>query len=115
MVWELAIRFAIGGLIVSVFAVVGDLFKPKTFSGLFGGAPSVALASLSLTALKKPPTYLAAEGSTMMLGAIALALYALLLALVLAAKRGWSPWPPALAGWAVWLGAALAMLGAAVR
>ena len=42
---ELLVRFVIGGLAVSSFAVVGDIFKPKSFAGLFGAAPSVALAT----------------------------------------------------------------------
>ncbi len=42
---ELLIRFVVGGLVVSAFAVVGDTLKPKTFAGLVGGAPSVALAT----------------------------------------------------------------------
>ena len=46
MLSELLIRFLIGGLIVSVFAVSGDILRPKTFAGIFGAAPSVALASL---------------------------------------------------------------------
>jgi hypothetical protein len=35
---ELAIRFCLGGLIVSVFSLLSDLFRPKTFAGLFGAA-----------------------------------------------------------------------------
>ena len=33
---ELVERFLLGGLIVSVFAVVGDVLRPKGFAGLFG-------------------------------------------------------------------------------
>lgn len=40
---EVCIRFTVGGLFVSVFALVGDVLKPKSFAGLFGAAPSVAL------------------------------------------------------------------------
>jgi hypothetical protein len=40
---ELAFRFIVGGLVVSLFAVLGDVFKPKSFAGLFGAAPSVAM------------------------------------------------------------------------
>ena len=40
------IRFLVGGAVVSVFALIGDLVKPKSFAGLFGAAPSVALATL---------------------------------------------------------------------
>ena len=46
---ETFIRFIVGGLFVSAFAVLGDLLKPKSFAGLFGAAPSVALATLILT------------------------------------------------------------------
>jgi hypothetical protein len=42
-------RFIIGGAIVSAFASIGDLLKPKSFAGLFGAAPSVALATLAMT------------------------------------------------------------------
>ena len=42
------LRFLIGGVVVSVFAVLGDVLRPKSFAGLFGAAPSVALATLGL-------------------------------------------------------------------
>jgi ATP-dependent DNA ligase len=29
----------IGGIVVSLFAVTGDVLKPQSFSGLFGAAP----------------------------------------------------------------------------
>ena len=32
---ELVLRFLIGGTLVSVFAFVGDLLRPKSFAGLF--------------------------------------------------------------------------------
>lgn len=47
---ELALRLFIGGAVVSAFAVLGDMLKPKSFAGLFGAAPSVALASIALAA-----------------------------------------------------------------
>lgn len=46
MVGDLLARFAIGGALVSLFALAGDLFKPKTFAGLFGAAPSVVVFAL---------------------------------------------------------------------
>jgi len=49
---ELMIRFVVGGFVVSAFSLISDLFKPKTFAGLFGAVPSVALASLALTIFK---------------------------------------------------------------
>jgi hypothetical protein len=48
-VTQLLIRFLVGGAVVSVFAVLGDVLKPKSFAGLFPAAPSVALATLGLT------------------------------------------------------------------
>jgi hypothetical protein len=39
---ELILRFLIGGTVVSLFAVLGDVFRPKSFAGLFDCAPSVA-------------------------------------------------------------------------
>jgi hypothetical protein len=49
---ELFIRFVVGGTVVSCFAVLGDLLKPKSFAGLLGAASSVGLSTLSLTVLK---------------------------------------------------------------
>jgi hypothetical protein len=43
---QILIRFLVGGAVVSVFALIGDVLKPKSFAGLFGAAPSVALATL---------------------------------------------------------------------
>ena|SRR5437660_1628962 len=45
----LALRGVAGGVLVVVFAVVGEVVKPKAFAGLFSAAPSVALASLAVT------------------------------------------------------------------
>jgi Protein of unknown function (DUF3147) len=50
---QILVRFVVGGLVVSAFAIIGDLLKPKSFAGLFGAAPSVALATLSLTVAKE--------------------------------------------------------------
>jgi hypothetical protein len=36
---EYVIRFLAGGLVVSLFAVAGDVLRPKSFAGLFGAAP----------------------------------------------------------------------------
>lgn len=73
---QILIRFLIGGVVVSLFALAGDLFKPKSFAGLFGAAPSVALATLALTVLKDGRSYAAVEARSMILGAIALFAYA---------------------------------------
>ena len=64
------LRFFIGGAIVSAFAIIGDILKPKSFAGLFGAAPSVALATLAMTAVSDGPFYAAIEGRSMMAGAV---------------------------------------------
>jgi hypothetical protein len=43
---EYVVRFLLGGAVVSAFAMLGDVLRPKSFAGLFGAAPSVALATL---------------------------------------------------------------------
>lgn len=73
---EILLRALIGGLVVSVFALLGDVFKPKRFAGLFGAAPSVALASLGLTIAAKGQSYAALEARSMVGGAIAFFVYA---------------------------------------
>lgn len=69
-------RFILGGLIVSLFAVIGDVLRPKSFAGLFGAAPSVGLATLSLTILANGKSYAALEARSMIAGAVAFIVYA---------------------------------------
>jgi uncharacterized membrane protein (GlpM family) len=73
----LVFRFLIGGLIVSLFASLGDVLKPKSFAGLFGAAPSVALATLGLTIATDGKYYAAMEARSMILGATAFCRYAI--------------------------------------
>jgi uncharacterized membrane protein (GlpM family) len=68
-------RFLIGGVIVSLFAILGGLFKPRDFAGLFGAAPSIALATLALAFHKQGPSYTSVEGRSMIAGALALLAY----------------------------------------
>jgi Protein of unknown function (DUF3147) len=74
---DLILRFIVGGLIVSLFAIIGDVVKPRTFAGLFAAAPSVALATLSLTVWTEGELYAAAEARSMIVGALALFVYAI--------------------------------------
>ena len=57
------IRFLAGGIVVSLFAILGDILRPKSFAGLFGTAPSVALATLTLVLDGTP--YVSIERRTM--------------------------------------------------
>jgi uncharacterized membrane protein (GlpM family) len=73
---ELVFRFLIGGAVVSAFAVLGDLFKPKSVAGIFGAAPSVALVTLVLTVSTEGTSYVATEARSMVAGAVAFFIYA---------------------------------------
>jgi Protein of unknown function (DUF3147) len=73
---EYVIRFLIGGLVVSSFALLGEIFRPKSFAGIFGAAPSIALATIGLTIANQGKAYAAAEAHSMIFGAIAFFVYA---------------------------------------
>jgi hypothetical protein len=73
---QILVRFLVGGAVVSAFAILGDLLKPKSFAGLFGAAPSVALATLGLTVATEGAFYAATEARSMVAGAIGLTAYA---------------------------------------
>jgi hypothetical protein len=75
---DLILRFVIGGSVVSAFAALGDVLKPKSFAGLFGAAPSIALATLGLTIAANGKMYAAAEARSMIAGALVFFLYAYL-------------------------------------
>ena len=84
---EYVIRFLVGGVVVSAFALLGDILRPKSFAGLFGAAPSVALATLSLTLFKEGGQYAAMEGRSMIIGSVALAAYSFLVCQILIRVR----------------------------
>ena len=75
MMLEYGLRFLAGGIAVSAFAALGDTLRPKSFAGLFGAAPSIALATLLITLSHKGAPFAAVEGRSMIVGAFALAAY----------------------------------------
>lgn len=99
---ETAIRFAIGGSLVALFAVMADAFKPKSFSGLFAAAPSVALASLILATRSHGTAYATTEAHFMAVGAVAFIVYASSVGWTLHAHGG-RPWAVALSCLLVWV------------
>jgi hypothetical protein len=84
---EILLRFLIGGTVVSFFALAGDVLKPKSFAGLLGAAPSVALATLSLTILKDGASYAQTEARSMVLGGVAFFIYAWFVSWLLLKKK----------------------------
>src|SRR5438270_11188747 len=72
---EFVLRFLIGGAVISAFALLGDVLWPKSFAGLFGAAPSIALATVGMTIAHHGKEYAATEARSMALGAIAFCVY----------------------------------------
>lgn len=101
MTWDLLARFLVGGALVSVFSLLGDLFKPKSFAGLFGAAPSVALATLALTIRADGARYAATEARSMTGGALALGAYVWFVSWAMRRFRVHAL-PTALGGLAIW-------------
>ena len=84
---EYVVRFLVGGAVVSAFAMLGDLLRPKSFAGLFGAAPSVALATLGIAIHQHGADYAAVQSGWMMSGAVALAFYSVIVCHLLARAR----------------------------
>jgi hypothetical protein len=105
---EILFRVIAGGALVSAFSLLGDLLKPKSFAGLFGAAPSIALATLALTVMKNGRVYASLESRSMILGSIAFCFYAYIVSRLLIRRQ-----LPALATTAsaivVWFGCAFGL------
>src|SRR5947209_3876124 len=98
---EILERFLLGGLIVSIFAVLADVLRPRGFGGLFGAAPSVALATLALTASSDGKAFAALEARSMIAGAAAFMTYALA-CVYLVTRKHWRAAPTAIAMLFLW-------------
>jgi hypothetical protein len=95
----LAIRGLIGGTMVVVFALVGQVVTPKAFSGLFSAAPSVAVASLALTVGFYGPDKALQASTGMVVGGVAMVVCCVLgvvaiprLKSVLGSLVAWAGW-----------------------
>lgn len=106
---EYVIRFLTGGVIVSAFAILGDMLRPRSFGGLLGAAPSVALATLGIAVVQHGPQYAAAESWSMIYGAIALGCYSVAVCHVLMRSR-LAALPASIIAFAVWLAVAFGLL-----
>lgn len=84
---EYVIRFLAGGALVSLFAIIGDIVRPKSFAGLFGAAPSVALVTLGIAWFQHGRAYAGLQASAMMFGGVALACYSVIVCQMLMRLR----------------------------
>ena len=103
------LRFLAGGIAVSAFAALGDALRPKTFAGLFGAAPSIALATLLIALSRQGAGFVAVEARSMILGALALAAYSWTVCILLQKLRLSAP-AAATAAFLVWFAAAFGTL-----
>ena len=99
------LRFLAGGIAVSAFAALGDALRPNTFAGLFGAAPSIALATLLIALSTQGAPFVAVEARSMILGALALAAYSWAVC-VLLQKLGLSSVVATMVAFVVWFAAA---------
>jgi hypothetical protein len=104
---QLVWRFLIGGFAVCAFAALGEVMRPKTFAGLFGAAPSIALATIGLTVAEHGRGYAAAEARSMTLGAAVFLIYTCVISRLMFYRL--TPAPTAtLGGLVLWLALAVA-------
>lgn len=104
----IALKAVDGGLLVVVFALVGEVLKPKRFAGLFGAAPSVALANLAVIALAEGVGAARSSSTGMAAGGIAMVLCCLVgvpAVRRLGALRG------SVVMWGAWLASGAAIYG----
>jgi hypothetical protein len=111
---EYGLRFLAGGIAVSAFATLGDSLRPKSFAGLFGAAPSIALATLFITLSQNGPPFVAMEGRSMIVGAFALAAYSWTVCILLK-KFLLTSWAATMAALVVWFAIALGVSVALFR
>jgi hypothetical protein len=106
---EYVTRFLVGGAVVSAFAMLGDVLRPKSFAGLFGAAPSVALATLGIAVYQHGANYAGVQTQAMIAGAIALAIYSVTVCHLLVRAK-WRAVTATLLSLVVWLVVAFGLL-----
>ncbi|MGH9512183.1 MAG: DUF3147 family protein [Terriglobales bacterium] len=105
---ETIVRFVVGGLFVSFFSIFADALKPKSFAGLLSAAPSVALATITLTVLEKGRAYASIEAYSMIFGAVAFFAYACVVSKLLMRAK-WSALFTTAICLSVWFGCAFGL------
>ncbi|WP_169949107.1 DUF3147 family protein [Microbispora sp. H11081] len=99
LVVEVVLKALAGGVFVLAFAALAQTLTPKRLAGVFCAAPSVALASLIVTAGIAGAPGVLASARGMQIGAVGFTLYCLI---AVPLVRRWGAWWGALAALAVW-------------
>ncbi len=95
------VKAVAGGVLVLAFAALSETLTPKRLAGVFSAAPSVALASIIVTAVAKGVSDVTAAAHGMVIGAVAFTVYCLLVVPLIrkwGAVRGSAV---AVAGWGI--------------
>jgi uncharacterized membrane protein (GlpM family) len=71
----LAVKGCLGGVLVVAFSVLSEGLRPKSFAGLFGAAPSIALGALAVTAVTRTTAAARDQSLAMIVGAVAMIMY----------------------------------------
>jgi hypothetical protein len=111
---EYVVRFIAGGIVVLAVASLADVLRPKSFAGLFGAAPSVALATLTLAFGERGADYVAIEARSMAVGALAFAFFNFFVCQLIM-RLNLSAFAASTAGLLVWFAAALGLEQVLIR
>jgi uncharacterized membrane protein (GlpM family) len=96
----LALKGLAGGCLVVAFAMLSEGLDPKRFAGLFGAAPAVAIAGLTIALLDQGAREAHLNAVGMIAGAVGMIAYAAAAVLLLRRVRAASAAVVALAAWA---------------
>jgi uncharacterized membrane protein (GlpM family) len=108
----LALKGLVGGTVVVLFAVVGEVLRPRSVAGVTSGAPSVALASLAVTVAASGGFVAARQAHGMVVGAVALVVACLC---GLDTLKRFGAVKGSVLAVVIWIGAACALWGTALR
>lgn len=76
----LLLKALVGGLLVVVFAIIGETIRPRRLAGIASAAPSIALASLGITLVVSGVDHARNLSTGMMAGAVGLIAWCLVAA-----------------------------------
>lgn len=95
------VKAVAGGALVLLFSLLGGALRPKWFAGLFSAAPSIAIASLTVTVIGKGDYDAGQSALGMMFGAAGFVVFALLAVPLLRRMRAAAASALACLAWAV--------------
>jgi hypothetical protein len=102
----------LGGLLVSVFALLGRVLKPQWLAGLSGASPSIAIASLTVTVFGEGHHAASLAAFGMIFGAVGFVAFGLCVKSLLVR---WHATVASTAACLLWFGIAMMTYGFATR